>query len=726
MRRGELLVSGASPYYRLAADLVRGGLIVLRYPVTAMGQDADDYHGERIADPYRWLETTTDPRTIDWIAAQNQLTRGVLDEVPDLPRIRARLAEIADYPRFGVPFERGGRWFQFRNSGLQDQPVLYVCDAPGEQGRVLLDPNTLSADGTVAVSGAEVSDDGSLLLYSTSASGSDWQTWRIRDVATGTDLADLIEWSKNSRAAWRKDGAGFYYSASERPAVGQEYLAETGRRRILYHAIGTEQADDQLLWSDPEHPDWHPDVRMSHDGRFVIVSVYAGTAPQARIYVLDLSEPGAALRALVDDFDTIAEVVTTIGSTFYLVTDHQAERKRLVAVDLDRPGREHWRQVVGETADTLLAAYYFGGRFVCHYLRDAHSALAVHGPDGEPGQRIPIPGYASVADGCKLGEGIEGRAASDLVHFGLTSFAEPGSLWSHDLATGRTTLVASSPAALDPAAYTTEQVRVTSADGTAVTMFLTRRTDATPTGDQPVLLYGYGGFDIPVTPSFSVLHAAWLDSGGLLAVANLRGGGEYGRAWHDAGRLGSKQNVFDDFCACARWLASSGWSRADRIAIMGGSNGGLLVGACLTQHPELFGACVAAVGVLDMLRFHRFTVGRAWISDYGDPDDPEAYRWLRAYSPLHNLRPGEHYPATLLLTGDHDDRVVPGHSFKFAAALQAAQGGDAPVLIRVETSAGHGAGKPVSKIIAESADVLAFLRMTLGLAGRPEELTAQV
>ncbi|HET7015050.1 MAG TPA: prolyl oligopeptidase family serine peptidase, partial [Streptosporangiaceae bacterium] len=439
-----------------------------------------------------------------------------------------------------------------------------------------------------------------------------------------------------------------------------------------------------------------------------------GTAPQASLRVLDLSDPAAELTTLIDDFDSIADLVCTQGSTFFLVTDYQAERKRVVSFSLDSPARSDWTEIVGETPDTLLAGYFFGGRFVLHYLRNAHSVLRVHAADGTFIREIELPGYSSVADACKTSEGIEGRAHCDLMHFGLTSFAESGSLWSHHLATGETTLIKPSSAAIDPADYVVEQVKVASGDGTPVTMFLTRRADVQPDGNLPVLLYGYGGFDIPITPSFSVMHATWLASGGVLAVPNLRGGGEYGRAWHDAGRLELKQNVFDDYCACARWLESAGWSRASRIAISGGSNGGLLVGACLTQHPELFGACVASVGVMDMLRFHRFTVGRAWIADFGDPDNPDQYPWIRAYSPLHNLRPGGDYPATLLLTGDHDDRVVPGHSFKFAAALQAAQGGSAPVLIRVETAAGHGAGKPVAKVVTESTDILAFLWLALG------------
>jgi len=688
---------------------------VLSYPPTAMGHDGDDYHGEFVADPYRWLEDTGSAETAAWIAAQNELTAGVLAGRADRAALTALLTRLADYPRFGVPFERGGRWFQFRNPGLVNQPVLHVMDAPDDEGRPLLDPNVLSADGTAAVSGASVSDDGSLLAYSISSGGSDWQTWRVRDVATGEDTGDLVEWSKFSDAAWRKDASGFYYGAPERPEPGAEYLAENGLERIFFHRLGTPQAEDELIFARPDEPEWIPFAQVTDDGRFLIIAVSKGTSTQVQLHVLDLSAPGAEMTALVGDFESTADVVTTVDSTFYLVTDYQAERKRLVAVELGRPDRQHWRQVVGEAGDTLLTAQFCGGKFVCHYLHDAHSVLRVYERDGSPAGEIPLPGLASIGDACGNGPGLSGRPESDLMHFGVTSFTESGSLWSYRVAAGTATQVRPSTARIDPARFVTEQAFVISDDGTRVPVFLTRRSDLRPTGDVPALLYGYGGFDIPLTPSFSVLEAAWLETGGLLAVANLRGGGEYGRAWHEAGMLERKQNVFDDFCACARWLAGSGWSRAGRIAIMGGSNGGLLVGACLTQHPELFGACLAYVGVLDMLRFHKFTIGRAWISDIGSPDDPEQYRWVRAYSPLHNLRKGQAYPATLLLTGDHDDRVVPGHSFKFAAALQAAQAGDAPALIRVETSAGHGAGKPISKVIAESADALSFLRLALDL-----------
>jgi prolyl oligopeptidase len=684
------------------------------YPTTDLGLEADDYHGELVADPYRWLETTTDPKTVAWIAAQNKVTEDLLSGVSSRPRLKAELTAMANYARYGVPFERGGRWFQFRNGGLQNQSVLYVMETPDAPGTVLLDPNAEDAEGTTAVSSAAVSDDGRLLAYSFSVAGSDWQTWRVRDVASGEDTDDRLEWSKFSTAQWRRDGSGFYYSAPERPPAGEEYLAEIGLRRIMFHKIGTDQSEDEFIYANPENSNWNSSARVSDDGRLLIISTFDGTAPQARLRVIDLSDPAAELTTLIDDFDTIADLVAALGSTFYLITDYQAEKKRVVSFSLESPARSDWTEIVGETPDTLLAGHLFGGRLVLHYLRNAYSVLRVHALDGRFIREIELPGYCSVADACKASEGIEGRTSCDVMHFGLTSFAESGSLWSHQLATGETTLIRPSSAPINPADYVVEQVKIASGDGTPVTMFLTRRADLDPNGNQPVLLYGYGGFDIPITPAFSVLHATWLASGGVLAVPNLRGGGEYGRAWHDAGRLALKQNVFDDYCAAARWLESSGWSRASRIAISGGSNGGLLVGACLTQHPELFGACVASVGVMDMLRFHRFTVGRAWIADFGDPDNPDQYRWIRAYSPLHNIRPGRDYPATLLLTGDHDDRVVPGHSFKFAAALQAAQGGSAPALIRVETAAGHGAGKPVTKVVTESTDVLAFLWLALG------------
>jgi prolyl oligopeptidase len=686
---------------------------VRSYPAARKGNDADDYHGERVADPYRWLETTTDPEVLGWIKAQNELTEGFLRAIPDREAIRARVTGLSDYPKLGVPFERGGRWFQFRNPGLAAQPVLYVMDEPGADGHPLLDPNTLSADGTTAVSSADVSDDGKLLAYATSDGGSDWLTWHVRDVETGADLPDVIEWSKFCNAAWRIDGSGFFYGSMQATAPGAEYLETNAAPRIMLHRLGTAQRDDELAFAAPDEPEWMPYAEVSDDGRFLIVTIEKASVFENQVLVSDLEDTRGELRALVGDFESVNQVVTTEGTTFYLVTDYGAERKRLVAVDLGQPDRPHWRDVIPEAPETLVSAWFFGGHFVCHYLRDAQSVLRVHARDGRAVREIPLPGMAALALDPGLRWAIAGRRGSDLIHFSVTTFTEPGSIWSHRLAAGLTEIVRRAAAPLDPDRYLTEQVFAESADGTRVPVFLTRRRDVQPDGQAPALLYAYGGFDIPITPEFSAQWAAWLERGGVLAVANLRGGGEYGRAWHEAGRRAAKQHVFDDFCACARWLAASGWSNADRIAITGGSNGGLLVGACLTQHPELFGACVPHVGVHDMLRFHKFTIGWAWTGEVGSPDDPVEYRWLRGYSPLHNVRPGQRYPATLLLTGDHDDRVVPGHSFKFAAALQAAQAGDEPILIRVETAAGHGAGKPTDKQIAADTDVLAFLAAVL-------------
>jgi prolyl oligopeptidase len=689
---------------------------VYSYPPALRGADADDYHGDQVADPYRWLEATTDPETVSWIKAENELTEGFLSAIPARESIREQLTGLWDFPRAGVPFERGGRWFQSRNPGLAAQPALYVMGQPGEAGRVLLDPNTLSADGTTAVSAVSVSDDGTLLAYATSDGGSDWLTWRVRNVATGEDLVDVIEWSKFSGAAWRSDGSGFFYGAMQPTSAGAEYLEANAPPRILHHRIGMAQDDDEIFFAAPDEPDWLPYADVTEDGRFLVVTVERAAGNETQVHVRDLHDPEAQLQPLIGDFESVNVLVTSIGTTFYLITDHGAERKRLVAVDLESPGRESWREVIGESDDTLDSAYHYGGQLVCHYLHDAHSVLRVHGLDGSYRGDIPLPGISSLSSEDQDRWAISGRASSDLVHVKATSFTESGAIWQHNLATGQTRQLEPSGARINPADFVTEQVFVSSADGTRVPVFLTRRRDVQPDGQVRALLYAYGGFDIAITPSFSPLMAAWVERGGVLAVANLRGGGEYGRAWHEAGRRANKQHVFDDFCACAQWLATSGWSRRDRIAITGASNGGLLVGACLTQHPELFGACIPHVGVFDMLRFHKFTIGWAWTGELGSPDNPDEYRWLRAYSPLHNVRPGTHYPATLLLTGDHDDRVVPGHSFKFAATLQAAQGGDQPILIRVETAAGHGAGKPTAKAIAADTDVLAFLEAVLGPA----------
>jgi prolyl oligopeptidase len=692
--------------------------------VTRMGDQVDDYHGELVADPYRWLEDTDDPETLAWIAAQNEATEAFLSGIPTREAIRSRLSELWDYPRFDVPVERGGRWFQSRNSGLQDQSVLYVMDSPETVGRELLNPNLLSTDGTVAVPASVITSDGSLIAYATSEAGSDRMTWHVREVDSGLDRPDLVEWSKYGLAAWRGDASGFYYSATERPETGSELTGQVGLVRIFFHTLGSTQRDDQLVFEAPDEPEWIPSALVTEDGRFLVISLSQGTAPETHIEVLDLSDPDGGLLPLTPGFTCKASVVTNIGTTFYLMTDDSAERQRIIAVDLEQTEKADWREIVPQRANVLLGARNCGGRLVCHYLEDACSRLSVFELDGAHVRDLPLPPIVSMPYE-DSGSGIEGRADSPLLHFELHSFTDSGSLWSHDVDTGETRVVRAPTSPIDPDAFVSEQVFVTADDGVSIPLFLTRRRDVAPTGNIPVLLYGYGGFDIPITPEFSQAQALFVERGGMLAVASLRGGGEYGCSWHNAGRLEHKQRVFDDFCDCARWLVTSGWSRPERIGINGGSNGGLLVGVCLTQHPELFGAAVPEVGVMDMLRFHKFTIGWAWKSDFGDPEDPEQYQWIRAYSPLHNIRPGLRYPPTLITTGDHDDRVVPGHSFKFAAALQAAHGAtsDTPILIRVETSAGHGSGKPTSKAIAERTDVLAFLEEALGRAEQGERST---
>jgi prolyl oligopeptidase len=684
----------------------------LEYPAAPFSAQIDDYHGETVADPFRWLEDTSSEETRGFIEAENRLTDAWLEAVPSRKEITRRVHELWDHPRLGVPFERGGRWFQYRNTGLQPQPVLYVMDRPGDGGEILVDPNAFSEDGTVALVDAVPSADGRLLAYATADAGSDWLTWRVLDVDKKTLLPDVVEWSKFSTAAWLADASGFFYGAPRRPEPGQELEGETRGLHVLFHLLGAKDGEDEVVFSAEDQPDWLPHATVTDDGRYLVVAVTRGTRPQVRLEIFDLERLGEGSVVLDPDFSSELAVAGNEGPRFFLVTGEGADRRRLVATDLSDP--EHVEEVVPESADVLAGAKRCGDALVCCYLKDARAALRVHGLNGRFTREIELPPWTSLVN--DEHGAVSGRAGLGVVHFATTSFTDSGSVWSHDLGSGETTLVHPPSAPFDADDYVTERGHATSADGTRVPFFCTHRRDVSRDGEVPVLLYGYGGFNVPVGPEWSVLAAVFIERGGAYVLANLRGGGEFGRAWHDGGRLEHKQHVFDDFVAVARELARSGLSRPERTAILGGSNGGLLVGASITQHPEAFGAAVAEVGVLDMLRFHKFTIGWAWSSDFGDPDDPEQYRWLRAYSPLHNIREGVRYPATLLLTGDHDDRVVPAHSFKFAAALQRAQGGDAPILLRVETSAGHGAGRPTNTQIRESADVLTFVEGALGVS----------
>ena len=672
------------------------------YPAARRDDVVDDYHGTSVADPYRWLEDTEAPDTREWWTQQNALVEDFVSAVPAREEIRQRLTELWDFPKRTAPFRYGDRWFHFRNTGLQNQNVLYVADSPADEGRVLLDPNVLAADGTVALTGLSFKKDGSVFAYGTSEGGSDWVTWRFRDVATGADLPDVVRWTKFTLGAWTEDG--FLYNGLEEPAADQELLASSLDITVRLHRLGTEQAADELVWQPPAGSSLIPQARVTDDGAYVVVLCTEGSSRDTSIEVLSLesgtwttlSETGISGNSLVGNE----------GNDFLLWTDRDAEQGRVVRVSLGEPDK--WVEVIPESEDALVSVHHLGGRLLGHYLHHAQSQVRVFGTDGTRLGELPIPAASSLLE-------LQGKLGDTLLHYTTTSFTDPSSIYSFDLESHEQQLLWRASVALDD--VVTEQTFLTSDDGQVqIPVFLVHRKDVVPNGEVPVLLYAYGGFGIPTTPAFSVPRAVWIERGGLLAIPNIRGGGEYGRRWHDAAKLKTKSKTFDDFCTVASWLGGeSGWSRPGRIAINGGSNGGLLVGACLTRRPELFGAAVPEVGVLDIVRFPKFTIGWAWKSDYDDPDTPDGFANIIQWSPLHNVRETA-YPPVLVMTGDRDDRVVPGHSFKFAAELQAKQQGDAPVLIRVETSAGHGMGKPTSKMIAERTDFFAFLEHALGLS----------
>jgi prolyl oligopeptidase len=675
----------------------------LPYPETPRVDQIDEYFGTRVADPYRWLEEVDSPQTQRWIAEENALTESVLATVPQREAIRARLTEVWDYERRGVPQKVGGLYAYFRNTGLQNQAVLWVTRDLAEPGRVLLDPNTFSVDGTVALSGSEFSDDGSLLAYSVSSSGSDWQEWHVRDVVTGTDRPDLVRWSKFSGASWKRDGSGFYYSRYDEPAADSKFKDANYYHKLYFHRLGTPQSADVLVYERPDHKDWNIGGTTTEDGRYLVLEVSRGTAPENGIFVKDLSTAGPVVELL--DADARYVYLANDATTFYFLSTKDAPRGRILAIDLhDRSPRE----IVAQSGDPLDGAAFFGDRIVATYLHDALARVVVYGIDGRTESEVALPGLGSAA-------GFTGKRSVRETFFSYTSYTEPTSIYRYDVATGLSARVFAPQIRFDASAFTSEQVFYTSKDGTRVPMMVTAKKGTPRDGTAPAILYGYGGFDISLTPSFSSAVLVWLEMGGIYAVANLRGGGEYGQTWHRDGVKERKQNVFDDFIAAAEYLIDERWTSARKLAIHGGSNGGLLVGACMVQRPELFGAALPAVAVMDMLRFQHFTIGWAWTSDYGSSEDASDAANLIAYSPYHNLREGEQYPATLITTGDHDDRVFPAHSFKFAAALQHAQGGPAPILLRIETKTGHGAGKPTTKLIDEVADRYAFLVKVLAI-----------
>jgi prolyl oligopeptidase len=678
----------------------------LAYPVTKKVDQADNYHGTTIADPYRWLEDANSAETQAWVEAENKVTQAYLAQIPQRDAIRQRLTRLWNYERYSVPYKEGGRYFYSRNDGLQNQSVLYTMKSLSDTPRMLLDPNKLAADGTVALSGVEVSPDGKLLAYGTAASGSDWNEWKVRDIETGQDLSDHIKWVKFSQTAWTKDGKGFFYSRYDEPNESTKLAAVNYFQKLYYHKVGTTQDADKLVYDRPDQKEWGFGARTSDDGRYLVITATKGTAHKYRIFYKDLSKADSPVVPLVDNFDAAYEFIDNVGPVFYFATDRNAPRQRIVAIDTRKPQEANWKQVVPESADTLVSAHMINNQIVASYLKDARSVVKVYDRDGKAVREIALPGIGSVG-------GFGGKRGESETFFSFTGFTTPTTIYRLDMKSGKSSVFRQPKVEFNPADYETRQVFFASRDGTKVPMFIVSKKGIKLDGSNPTYLYGYGGFNISMTPGFSPANLAWMEMGGVYAVANLRGGGEYGEAWHEAGTKLKKQNVFDDFIGAAEWLVANKVTSPAKLAIGGGSNGGLLVGAAMTQRPELFGAAIPQVGVMDMLRFHKFTIGWAWTSDYGSSENPDEFKALVKYSPLHNLKSGTCYPATMITTADHDDRVVPAHSFKFAATAQAAQSGSAPVIIRIDTKAGHGAGKPTAKQIDEVTDRWGFLTKAL-------------
>jgi prolyl oligopeptidase len=680
----------------------------LTYPVTNKVDHTDNYHGTTVADPYRWLEDANSGETKSWVDAQNKVTQAYLASIPQREAIRKRLTQLWNFERYSVPYREGGRYFYSRNDGLQNQSVLYTMKSLSDQPRMLLDPNTLAADGTVALAGVEVSPDGKLLAYGIAASGSDWNEWKVRDIETGKDLPDHIKWVKFSQTAWTKDGKGFFYSRYDEPKEATKLADVNYFQKMYYHRIGTTQDADKLVYDRADQKEWGFGGHTTDDGRYLLITATQGTAHKYRIFYKDLARADAPVVPLVDNFDAAYEFIDNVGPVFYFVTDRKAPRQRIIAIDTRKPQEANWQQVLAEGEDTLVSAHMINNQLVVEYLKDARSVVKVVDLKGKLVREIALPGIGSVS-------GFPGKRGESETFYSFTGFTTPTTIYRVDMKTGKSSVFRQPKVEFNPNDYETRQVFYTSRDGTRVPMFITSKKGLKQDGSNPTYLYGYGGFNISMTPAFSPANLAWMEMGGVYAVATLRGGGEYGEAWHEAGTKLKKQNVFDDFIGAAEWLVANKVTSAAKLSIGGGSNGGLLVGAAMTQRPELFRAAIPMVGVMDMLRFHKFTIGWAWTSDYGSSENPDEFKALVKYSPLHNLKAGTCYPATMVTTADHDDRVVPAHSFKFASTLQAAQAGSAPVIIRIDTKAGHGAGKPTAKQIEEVADRWGFLSKNLGM-----------
>jgi len=696
-----------SPFTASAQPDVASTASHLQYPPAPKGDTVDDYFGTKVPDPYRWMENIDAPETVKWVQAEQRLTRTYLDAIPQRDAIAAHLKKIANYERISAPWHMKNQYFYTYNSGLQNQSVLYTMKGAHGTPHVLIDPNLLSSDGTVALGSNSVSWNARYIAYSTQSAGSDWETWRVRDIETGKDLPDALKWCKFSGAAWSPDNNGFYYERFPEPKTGDTYKGALSNEAIYYHRLGTAQSGDRFVYSLPGEPKVLFSTIVAEDGRYAVISITSNTSINNRIYYIDLREPGHPIHKLFDKNDAQYNYVDNVGTRFLFTTTLDAPNTRIVAVDLAHP--KHLATVIPESTHALIDTETAGRRIFASYLADAHSAVKEYDYTGHFVRDVTLPGPGTA-------DGFGGWPSDTTVYYSFSSYATPPVTYAYDIVNGASTLYKKPRIAFDASQYETKEVFYTSKDGTKVPLWISGRKGLVLNGTHPALLYAYGGFDIPITPRFSSSIATWMQMGGIYAVANIRGDSEYGETWHHGGMLANKQHVFDDFIAAAHYLIDRKYTSTPKLAINGASNGGLLMGAVETQQPSLFGAVVAQVGVMDMLRFDKFTIGSAWISEYGcSMCSKEQFQTLYAYSPYQNVKPGTLYPPTLIMTADHDDRVFPAHSFKFAAAMQAAQAGDAPVLLRIESKAGHGAGTPISKNIEEYADVYAFLLKNLGM-----------
>ena len=678
------------------------------YPKAPKDNTVDVYFGEKVADPYRWLEDDMSAQTAEWVDAENAVTRKYLDNIPMRKNILKRLKETANYEKIGIPFKRQGKWYVYRNNGLQNQSVLYQMDSPTadtSKQRVWLDPNALSTDGTVALKGIYFSHNGRYMAYVISRSGSDWEEIYVKDCQTGRDIDDHIVWAKFTGATWLGDG--FYYSAYDAPEKGRETSAKNSVQKIYYHKIGTPQSEDQLFFMNPTQPLRFYNVDIDHDEKVMTLNE-GGMDNGNNLYVRDLTKPNSQFIQMCSDTRFRYSTVETVGKKMYILTNAGAPKYRLMVADVDRPGYNDWKEVVPEGESVLTDVTFADDRMILQYSKDNCNQMYTYTTDGKRIGEIMLPTFGSTS-----ASGMRGQKE---VFYSFTSYTMPNTIYSYDLNTDKSTVWAAPKVNFRSDDYKTDMVFYTSKDGTRAPLFITYKKGMKLNGRNPLLLYGYGGFNITYAPFFVSNYIPFLERGGIYVHAVLRGGGEYGEDWHVAGTKLQKQNVFDDFIAAAEYLINNKYTSSDRLAIQGGSNGGLLVGACMTQRPDLYQVCLPAVGVMDMLRYHKFTIGWNWAPDYGTSDDSkEMFEYLRAYSPLHTLKPGVKYPATLVSTADHDDRVVPARSFKFAARLQECQAGTAPTLISIGKDAGHGGGKPLAKRLAEQADILSFTLWNMGI-----------